>query len=83
MFENVYGRTHRRRIDRYTISSPYEPSAQVSLKLVHSTAYLHVSAIIPEILMLKKLIDMRFELKPQQGVADYINNLSLVTFFSS
>ena len=33
-FENVYrrthGRTHGRRIDRYTVSSPCEPSAQVS-----------------------------------------------------
>ena len=33
-FENVYGRTDGRtdgrRIDRYTLSSPCEPSAQVS-----------------------------------------------------
>ena len=29
-FENVDGRTHGRRLDYYTISSPCEPSAQVS-----------------------------------------------------
>ena len=38
MFESVtnrhtHGRTDRRRLDSYTISSPFEPSDQVSLKV--------------------------------------------------
>ena len=58
--------------------------SQIMIKKSHKKNWFTVvSAIIPEMLMLKKLMDMRFELKPQQGVTDYINNLSMVTFFSS